>query len=66
MITNKSFAMKLFTTTGDENDAGYMGSDLEEGINTKIITRNNSSRNHLRLGILDENAYYKTAVCYRS
>jgi hypothetical protein len=37
------------------------GSDLEESELTQKIITNNSSRNHLRLGILDENAYYKNS-----
>jgi hypothetical protein len=68
MITNKSIPFEIvYTTLGDENDAAIniWGSDPADKETTqKIITRNKSSKNHLRLGILDENAYYKNSGLY--
>jgi len=68
MITNKSIPFEIvYTTLGDENDAAIniWGSDpADKEITQKIITRNKSSKNHLRLGILDENAYYKNSGLY--
>jgi len=68
LITNKSIPMEVvYTTTGDENDAAIdiWGSvDSKKILTQKIITRNKSERKHLRLGILDENAYYKNSGLY--
>lgn len=67
-ITNKSIPVELvYTTSGDENDAAidiWGSDDLEKITRQKIITRNSSGRKHLRLGILDENAYYKNSGLY--
>lgn len=68
IICNKSLpATIIYSTTGDENDAAdnIWGPSVEPRIVTQpIITRNKSSRNQLRLGILDENAYYKNSSLY--
>ena len=68
MITNKSLpATIVYTTSGDVNDAAInvWGEKAKNKIiEQDIITRNNSTRNHLRLGILDENAYYKNSNLY--
>lgn len=68
VITNKSIPVEIvYTTTGDENDAAIdvWGSDPAEKIlNQKIFSRENSPRKLSRLGILDENAYYKNSGLY--
>jgi hypothetical protein len=67
MITNKSLPFEIvYTTSEDENDAAVniWGSvPGDRVLRQKIITRNKSGRISPRLGILDENAYYKTADC---
>lgn len=68
MITNKELPTTIvYTTNKDENDAAVniWGEKTEEDILTqKIVTRNSSTRSNKRLGILDENAYYKNSGLY--
>ena len=68
MITNKSIPITVeYITTGDENDAAvdiWGAENGERKVTQKIITRNKSARKALRLGILDENAYYKNSGLY--
>ena len=57
----------VYTTTTDVNDAASdIWSNQREAstLSQKIITRNNSPRKANRLGILDENAYYKNSGLY--
>lgn len=68
MICNKSLPETLvYTTTGEENDAAdniWGAPTAPRTVSQPIITRNKSSRNQFRLGILDENAYYKNSNLY--
>jgi hypothetical protein len=68
ILCNKSLPTTIvYTTTGDENDAAdnIWGPSTKPRIVTQpIITRNKSPRNQFRLGILDENAYYKNSSLY--
>jgi hypothetical protein len=57
----------LFILSEDENDAAVniWGSvPGDRVLRQKIITRNKSGRISPRLGILDENAYYKNSGLY--
>lgn len=57
----------VYTTTTDVNDAASDIWSNQKEVSTlsqKIITRNNSPRKANRLGILDENAYYKNSGLY--
>jgi AAA+ ATPase superfamily predicted ATPase len=55
----------VYTTSEDENDAVNIWEAFQEiDFETKIITRNKSGRISPRLGILDENAYYKNSGLY--
>jgi len=65
LICNKSVPIQvIYETSGDVNDAAIniWGEHAKTTITQQTITtRNNSGRNYLRLGILDENAYYKNS-----
>jgi len=52
------------STQLEEDSGRFMENKGEEKIVQKIITRNKSPRKALRLGILDENAYYKNSGLY--
>jgi hypothetical protein len=57
----------IYTTSGDVNDAAsdIWDNQKESSVLVQpIITRNNSTRKVKRLGILDENAYYKNSGLY--
>jgi hypothetical protein len=68
VITNKVLPDTLiYTTSNDNNDAAVniWGEDSGEMVVTQeIITRNKSTRSGSRLGILEENAYYKNSDLY--
>lgn len=68
MICNKSLPVNIeYTTSGDSNDAAvniWNSDSNTKVLDQPIITRNSSPRNSLRLGILDENAYYKNSNLY--
>ena len=68
LITNKIIPdTVIYTSSGDLNDAAinaFPSTSLTKTTIQKIITRNASPRNSLRLGILDENAYYKNSGLY--
>jgi hypothetical protein len=55
---------KRDSTDLEEENGLFTSSFGNKKIEQKIITRNKSARNHLRLGILDENAYYKNSGLY--
>jgi len=68
VITNKVLpAQIVYTTSGDDNDAAtnlWEQSTGERVVTQDVITRNNTTRINRRLGILDENAYYKNSGLY--
>ena len=68
MITNKSVPVTIeYVTSGDINDAAvdiWGDEPNPKKFVQPIVTRNKSPRKSLRLGILDENAYYKNSNLY--
>jgi hypothetical protein len=57
----------IYTVSGDVNDAAaniWDASEEKTQLVQPIITRNKSPRSGNRLGILDENAYYKNSGLY--
>jgi hypothetical protein len=57
----------IYTTSGDVNDAAIdiWGDEAKEHVVVQdIVTRGESPRKSLRLGILDQNAYYRNSVLY--
>jgi len=70
VITNKVLPEEIiYTTSNDNNDAAvnvWIQDDEEMEVIQKIVTRNKSTRRGSRLGILEENAYYKNSDLYIS
>lgn len=68
VLCNKRIPAKLiFTTSGDVNDAAldiWGASAATKVVEQPIMVRGDSPRKSLRLGILDQNAYYRNSSLY--
>lgn len=68
VMCNKNLPVEIiYTTSGEVNDAAiniFEDAAKEKTVTQKLVTRNSSPRSALRLGILDENVYYKNSSLY--